>query len=83
MRTRSDYEVKSVTRRKESTCRYCSKIIVKGTQANVISCFEMFSGLPNVIGVTCIDCTEKFIEKNIEETDDYLAKTFNLGKKRL
>ena len=69
LRTKEDYYVKKVKRRKEAICKQCLIKIEIGNYAEIIECCDFFSGMPNIIGITHLECTEEFIANNIIETE--------------
>ena len=64
----NDYSIREVKRRKEGICKHCNMQINKGDIVNIVESENFFSSFPNIIGITHIDCTEKFIKRNILET---------------
>lgn len=63
-RTREDYVINIVKRKKQAVCKLCSKLIDIGENASVIN-YTTFEIYLDVIGITHSECAEKFIEENI------------------
>ena len=68
IRTKEDYKIKEIKRRKEAVCRYCLTLINKGEIANIVDCINSYFDGINTIGITHKNCTNNFIELNIKES---------------
>jgi len=68
-KTLDEYSFQQVKRRNAAICKYCYAEINKGDYANIIECEDYFSGLPNVIAITCLGCTDEFIKNDMNKNN--------------
>lgn len=82
MRTRENYFVKPVKRRKPAECKCCNKHIEKGDFANIIEVESNYYYncvvVIHCVGITCIDCTEEFIANNIKSNSTASKKVIRI-----